>query len=586
MNQNEPRPKHFHVPHGVLHAGHQLATGLSFVVVAVLALDQRYDWLRHSPGGEAFDLNEQPYFLALFALGITLALRWHLVGGVLAVFTSASLIVFANRQLQPLDAVVVFGGFLAPAMVWVVVGLFDLRDEQFHRSPDEAPRPLLYRRDVLGGAIAFGATFFGGLRVGEWLFDRIYGQTHPSSTVAAVRGSSTRWVWSGAVTARSAAVTTRLKDDDAKPVHLLVSRSDTLRGARRIDGESNAEGFVRIDIDELEPGTEYHYAFVVDDETDEARIGRFRTHPEGPASLGLIVGSCARTGSNAAVFDTIRSQDPDLVIFDGDLHYADIAGNDQQAFRKVLDHTLTQPAQQALFQRFAVAYVWDDHDYGGNDRTSSSRPAAMATYRQFVPHYPLASASSAVYQSFSIGRVRILLTDGRSERRPGDDGEPGTMLGPDQKRWLLDEMLAARDSHALTIWVNPLPWIAPATEEGHGDDWGAYATEREEISQFIAEHRLVSSLMMVCGDAHMLAIDDGTNSDYSGTGEAGFRVFHCAALDRPGSVKGGPYSHGPIPGGGQFGHISIDDDGDTVVVMLTGRNWRNEILISHEFTAT
>ncbi|MCP3936383.1 MAG: hypothetical protein GY708_13535, partial [Actinomycetia bacterium] len=207
MNQNEPRPKHFHVPHGVLHAGHQLATGLSFVVVAVLALDQRYDWLRHSPGGEAFDLNEQPYFLALFALGITLALRWHLVGGVLAVFTSASLIVFANRQLQPLDAVVVFGGFLAPAMVWVVVGLFDLRDEQFHRSPDEAPRPLLYRRDVLGGAIAFGATFFGGVRVGQWLFDRIYGPTHPSSTVAAVRGSSTRWVWSGAVTARSAAVT-------------------------------------------------------------------------------------------------------------------------------------------------------------------------------------------------------------------------------------------------------------------------------------------------------------------------------------------------------------------------------------------
>ena len=286
----------------------------------------------------------------------------------------------------------------------------------------------------------------------------------------------------------------------------------------------------------------------------------------------------------APVFDTIRSLDPELVIFDGDIHYANISRNDQQAFRQVLDHTLTRPAQQALFQRFAVAYVWDDHDYGGTDRDSGSRAAAMATYREFVPHYPLASTSSAVYQSFSAGRVRILLTDGRSERRPEDDGEPGTMLGPDQKQWLLDELLTARDSHALTIWVSPVPWISPAEVDGEGDDWGAFAAEREEISRFIAEHRLASSLLMVSGDAHMLAIDDGANSDYSGTGTAGFPVFHCAALDRPGSVKGGPYSHGAIPGGGQFGHISIDDNGEAVAVVLTGRNWRNEILITHEFT--
>lgn len=585
MSRSHHRRGRVHIPHSVLHGGHRLATGSAFVVVALLALDQRYGWLRHSPGGEAFDLNEQPYFLALFAIGVLVALRWRLIGGALTVFTSAGLIVFANRQLRTVDAVLVLAGFAFPAVVWVVVGLFERRDEQFHRSPEERPRPLLYRRDVLGGAMACGVVFFGGAWVSRWLFDRIYGPTHPSSTVAAVRGSSTRWVWSGAVTTRSAAVTTRLEDDVAQKVRLLVSRSDTLRGALSIDGVSNDEGLVRVDVDDLQPGTEYHYAFVVDGEIDQARLGRFNTHPEGPTSLGVVVGSCARTGSNASVFDTMRSLDPDLVVLSGDIHYADIRRDDQQAFRQVMDHTLSQPAQQALYQRSAVAYVWDDHDYGGADRDSGSRPAAMVTYRQFVPHYPLASTTSAIYQSFSFGRVRFLLTDGRSDRRPGDDGEPGTMLGPDQKQWLLDELLAARDSHALTIWANPLPWIAAAVDDDDdGDHWGAFAAERAEISQFIAENHLAPSLLMVSGDAHMLAIDDGTNSDFSGTGQGAFPVFHCAALDRPGSVKGGPYSHGAIPGGGQFGYISIDDQGEELAVVLTGRNWRNEVLITHEFT--
>lgn len=37
---------------------------------------------------------------------------------------------------------------------------------------------------------------------------------------------------------------------------------------------------------------------------------------------------------------------------------------------------------------------------------------------------------------------------------------------------------------------------------------------------------------MLDGDAHMLAIEDGSHSDYSGTGLAGFAGFQAAALDR------------------------------------------------------
>ena len=578
---NHPSWGQIHVPHRVLRAFHIAAAGLAVAVALLLILDLRYGWLRHSPGGEAFDVGLQPWFILLFAVGALVAQRWKVVGGALATFTAAALVIFAARQLRPLDATLVLIGFLVPALLWLVVGLFEYRDERFHRTDDEHPRSLLRRRDVIAGAVVLGVTGFGGVRLGRWLFDRLYGPTHPQSTTSAVQGSTTRWLWSGAITSNGAAVTTRLVNDDAGPVELLVGRGETLSDAVTIAGRNEDEGLVRVDIGDLEPDTDYHYAFVVAGEVDRARIGRFRTFPKGPVSFNLVIAACARTGSNGVVFDTIRTLDPTLVIFDGDLHYADITRNDQQAFRQILDHTLGQPAQAALFQRCPVAYVWDDHDFGGSDGSSRSRPAAMATYRRFVPHYPLEAEDSAINQALTIGRVRILLTDARSNRRPGEDFEPGTMLGPTQKQWLLDELVAARDSHALTIWVNPVPWIAPAGEEGDTDTWGGYASERSEIADFISDNGIAPSLLMLSGDAHMLAFDDGTNSDYSRRGDAGFPVFHAAALDRPGSIKGGPYSHERIPGGGQFGHVEVSDDGESVSVHLIGRNWRNQILMDH-----
>ena len=90
---------------------------------------------------------------------------------------------------------------------------------------------------------------------------------------------------------------------------------------------------------------------------------------------------------------------------------------------------------------------------------------------------------------------------------------------------------------------------------------------------------------MVSGDAHMVALDDGSHSGYSSTGSRGFPVLQAGALDRPGSVKGGPYSHGTFPGGGQFGTVTITDDGTSRVgVELTGRTWRNAVLVSYRTT--
>jgi hypothetical protein len=91
-------------------------------------------------------------------------------------------------------------------------------------------------------------------------------------------------------------------------------------------------------------------------------------------------------------------------------------------------------------------------------------------------------------------------------------------------------------------------------------------------------------LVMVAGDAHMVALDAGQHTDYSTTGAGGFPLLQAAALDRPGSVKGGPYSGGTHPGGGRYGEIVVDDTGgETLEVTLRGRTWEGELLVEEAF---
>ena len=100
MDHHRPRPGQIHIPHWILHAAHLVAVALAILMVVFLALDQEYGWLRHQPGGDAFDLNEQPVFMVLFAVGALIALRWQLVGGAIASFTAAALIVFGPRGVR------------------------------------------------------------------------------------------------------------------------------------------------------------------------------------------------------------------------------------------------------------------------------------------------------------------------------------------------------------------------------------------------------------------------------------------------------------------------------------------------------
>ena len=435
---------------------------------------------------------------------------------------------------------------------------------------------------------------------------------------------------SGAVTPDSAWVKAKLRYRGTS-ARLLVSRNRDLSDPRwfgPMTAVVDRGNMVEFRATGLEPDTQYYYALEVTNSLVLDSRGAFKTFPpaDQPASFNFAFASCARTGSDNPVFDTIRSLHPLFFMNVGDFHYLNITSNALVMFRMAYDRVLISPRQSLLYRSVPFVYIWDDHDFAGNnsDRRAPSHLAARSIYEEYVPHYdmPAGAGDVPIYQSFTVGRVKFILTDLRSERDQvkTPDSPNKSMLGAKQKAWFEQELLAAQGKYPLIFWVSTVPWIGtagvnyypikshvtgfihqknlrqfkrdPATAEedrnvNNDDDfWGAFTYERREIADFIRNHH-IRGVCILHGDAHMLAADDGTDSDYATGGGAPLPVLCAAPLDQSASIKGGPYSQGVYRsrnGEGCFGYVQVRDFRTRIDVQYSGRNYLNEEKISLRFS--
>lgn len=534
------------------------------LVLFLLAVAGR---LPQSPDSRTFEAAAQLGMLGLAVVG-AVVLRWaEGVGGAVLLVCGVALGVLASLQWPPLASLVVALAFAVPALALLV--MWQRGRARWHLTVLAAVVAV-----VLAGSGVASSSVYG----------YYFGAAHPQSATEVPTSPDIRWVWAGGAGPTAFRVTVRFADDDVAAGLRVTGADGDVAGTVAAPAWDRDHRTATLRVSGLEPATTYDYAVTVHGTADPGGTGSLRTFPAGPADVRIAFSACARVGSNGQVFDAIRELAPDLYLVTGDLHYGDVASDDPRAFHAVLARSLAAPAQAALYRSVPVAYTWDDHDYGTNDgdRTASARTAALEVYRTAVPHYPLAlpGDDAPIAQAFTLGRVRVVLTDLRSARDPADKVNP-SMMGPVQLAWFQQELATAADRHALVVWASSVPWIGP--DAPGADDWSGYAEERATVTRMIADAGI--PVLVLAGDAHMLAIDDGRAS--ATTTGADVTVFHAGALDRPGSVKGGPYSQGTLPGAGQFGVVTVRDDGGaTLEVDLSGRDWTGTERIHHRFTVT
>jgi len=385
------------------------------------------------------------------------------------------------------------------------------------------------------------------------------------------------WAWTGGVTADGAIITARI--DAPAPAGIRIGESTTTISPT-LTAPLEKGVLHRFVVAGLKPDTAYPYRFV--DATgkpldEEARVLRTFPAPDKPASFRFAFAACSRS-TNSPAFTAMIHQGARFFLHTGDFHYSDIRENRVEVFRTAYNSHLSAPALRTMLANIPLIYQWDDHDYGPNDsnKSSPSREASLRNYRELVPHYPLtvaaADASAPTDQAFTVGRVSFILSDLRSQRDP----DTKRMMNATQDDWLRKQLLAARDAGSpLIFWVSSVPWNGPSTK---ADRWQGYPVHRTEIADFIKAHGLSGKVVILAGDAHMTAIDDGSNSDFATDKGAPIRVFQAGPLANVGSYKGGPYSHGTHYKAegrrdhlNQFGIVDIDDDGKRIRVHWSGR---------------
>lgn len=326
----------------------------------------------------------------------------------------------------------------------------------------------------------------------------------------------------------------------------------------------SGNGDVRLTASGLTANTRYYYRVAMTGSgpellDSEGTIGRLKTAPVGASSFSFCFGSCF-SGVNTDAVDRMAARGDDMFLLLGDLYYSDGTSATTANFRDKMNEKIS--AYQALLATANTIYTPSDHDGFNNNSTAGNDPTAWTNWNTVRSElWP----NTSTYYTYVWGRVRFIVTDDRSFKSnpAATDNGSKTAFGATQKQWIKDTITAATEP--VIVIAQSSPWIGAA--ETADDGWFGFTTERTELANFYAASG--KKIVIIAGDMHALAADNGTNSP------GGVPVFQAAPFNQTSSIKGGPYSVSPYPaaagqGVTQYGRVVVSDTGSQIVLTFSG----------------
>ncbi len=312
----------------------------------------------------------------------------------------------------------------------------------------------------------------------------------------------------------------------------------------------------------LEPDRSYWYRFSVADAGQRpSPIGRARTLPSEssePTALRLAYASCQnwQTGWYNA-WSSIADEDVDAVLWLGDYIYEsggfsirdvrrDTVGTafDLDGYRAKYRLYRSDPSLQRAHSAHPFVPIWDDHEFRDNysTRDMSLEPervkSAYRAWFEYMPVWPI--SGTRIFRNLRWGRLaELFMLDTRQYRDPqagagrstfigvGSDiaeaARPGrSILGADQRRWLLDGLSGAQTesvrwkllgNQVMISPVRPFDLDTPELRQLNAqltrhngvylnlDSWDSYFDERDHVLGHLADQR-ISNVAFLTGDIH------------------------------------------------------------------------------------
>jgi len=362
-------------------------------------------------------------------------------------------------------------------------------------------------------------------------------------------------VASGDVTPTSAVLWTRTDAEADLTVEVstdpVFQAPGLLRTAR---AAAESDFTVKLLVEPLDPGRTYFYRFR--DGVSHSETGVFKTAPPRSATAGVRFAFSGDSDAGVNQFEALeaaRREGLDFFVYLGDTIYADSPhrgplgpAQTLEQYREAYKINRQYPALRELLRSTSTYAIWDDHEVRDDFAGLAVDPLLYANGRraflEFLPLGPLllpdprACPADPLFRFFHWGKdIDIIILDERTCRSPSaqracsTSGQPDlapalpalfrltagqtpapppgclealsdparTMLGPFQKLVFKAALLYSRARFKFVI--NQV-----AIQQFYGlpyDRWEGYAAERNEILNFIREHRL-RNVIFLTADAH------------------------------------------------------------------------------------
>lgn len=316
-----------------------------------------------------------------------------------------------------------------------------------------------------------------------------------------------------------------LTDDGTASKRLRVWRAASAPGSVVLVVDTDVpsqEGYLKTRIENLIPGTDYHYAFydVAADGSFALRsaIGRVRT-AWAPGSLEPVTfGASTCTSMRNAPFRSLQEmakEEIDFFVHVGDMSYNDPAYDNnigasydvyKSAFRSIWRRTLETDGYLKIRQHCGQYVTWDDHEITDNWHQEMLEETGMrAGYDAYFETLPNERfENDRLWTSYRWGNaVEVFVLDCRGERLMSTrETDYPVYIGAEQMAWFKEGL---RDSPChFKVVLNSVPmakmpeplWVMQE------DRWDGYDVQRTEILDWIDEHD-ISNVWFISGDFHV-----------------------------------------------------------------------------------
>ena len=273
-------------------------------------------------------------------------------------------------------------------------------------------------------------------------------------------------------------------------------------------------------LNNLEPGTDYHYRLFFNDEpVNDGKTYALTTQTlwqwrTDPPDFEIITGSCNFEnqaiydragdpyGGQHEIFNQIATEDADMMLWLGDnWYYREVDYDAEQSLLyRVLRHK-SYPHLQAIFQKFPNYATWDDHDYGPDNSTKSYvfKEQTLNIFKHFWanPSYGMPD-NPGVYTKVSFNDVDFFLLDNRYYRDHENkiDGPDKHYYGKKQLNWLQNQLLTSKAPFKFIVGGGQM-----LNNYHKYDGWDKYRHEREPFLQWLDDQK-ITGVMMLSGDKH------------------------------------------------------------------------------------